>query len=364
MRFDDSLTTVLSADSSSPFGAQSAFRQIVDLIGRGRVEAAPELIARLEALRSRVPAAARAASARALALTRPPAPLVGFFADDEPNIAAAVLRIAVLDADEWIALLPRLGPAGRAILRRRGDLPEAVTRALESFGSTDFTLGFAGEIPVPEESPAAVAAAQEAAPAAAVSAGAIPHGFDIADLVDRIAAFQRQHSAPEPERAPAPLRRFTFETDANGLVCWTDAVPRVALIGLTLPALTAAARARMRVDDGALTLAHPALAGAWRYAAVPAFDRAGAFIGLRGIAQRSEPAAATLARSEGEAMRRLVHELRTPLNAVSGFAELIDGEMLGAVPPVHRGRAQGIRSEAAALLATLEELDSAARAEA
>jgi len=71
VRFDDSLRTVLAADTASAFGAQSAFRQLVDLLGRGRVPAEGEPLDRLRALRAQVPAATRTASARALALAEP-----------------------------------------------------------------------------------------------------------------------------------------------------------------------------------------------------------------------------------------------------------------------------------------------------
>ena len=94
MRFDDSLETVLSADMSTPFGAQSAWRQLVDLIGRGRAEATPDAMARLRALRDAVPVAVRAASARALADAEPPVDLVGLFAEDDAAVAATVLRAA------------------------------------------------------------------------------------------------------------------------------------------------------------------------------------------------------------------------------------------------------------------------------
>jgi hypothetical protein len=55
VRFDDSLKTVLSADMATDFGAQSAWRQMVDLIGRGRSPADAESLARLQALRKLVP---------------------------------------------------------------------------------------------------------------------------------------------------------------------------------------------------------------------------------------------------------------------------------------------------------------------
>lgn len=151
MRFDDSLETVLSAEMSSSFGAQSTWRQLVDLIGRGRAGASGHAIARLRAIRDDVPPPVRAASARALAFATPPAGLVALFADDEIAVAAPVLRTARLDADEWTALLPAMSPAARSVLRHRRDLPPAVGRALESFGSVDFVLA------APEASDAPVA---------------------------------------------------------------------------------------------------------------------------------------------------------------------------------------------------------------
>jgi hypothetical protein len=140
VRFDDSLKTVLSADMDSGFGAQSAWRQLVDLMGRGRIAADEPGLARLRMLRQAVPLAVRSASARALAFATPPAALVGLFAEDAFAVAAPLLRTVTLDADTWIALLPRLSPQGRALLRHRRDLPTAVERALESFGSVDFVL--------------------------------------------------------------------------------------------------------------------------------------------------------------------------------------------------------------------------------
>ncbi len=140
MRFDDSLETVLSAEMSSPFGAQSTWRQLVDLVGRGRVAGSETAIARLRTIRGDVPPPVRGASARTLAAATPPAALVALFAEDEISIAAPVLRAVRLSVDEWTALLPGLSPAARSILRHRRDLDPAVTRALESFGSIDFVL--------------------------------------------------------------------------------------------------------------------------------------------------------------------------------------------------------------------------------
>ncbi|MFZ5794654.1 MAG: sensor histidine kinase, partial [Pseudomonadota bacterium] len=140
MRFDDSLETVLSAEMSTAFGAQSTWRQLVDLIGRGRAAASEDAIARLRMIRGDVPPLVRSASARGLAFATPPFPLVALFAEDDLSIAAPVLRSARLSIAEWTSLLPVLSPSARSILRHRRDLPRGVQRALESFGSVDFVL--------------------------------------------------------------------------------------------------------------------------------------------------------------------------------------------------------------------------------
>ena len=167
LRFDDSLETVLTADMSTPFGAQTAWRQLVDLIGRGRAPASEMAMARLRSIRPQVPSPIRAASARALAFARPPAPLVRLFAEEDLAIAAPVLRMADLRSDEWISMLPEMTPAARSVLRHRRDLPAEVSRALESYGPIDFILPAAlpGVSPlnatqVPEFAPEAAAEAQ------------------------------------------------------------------------------------------------------------------------------------------------------------------------------------------------------------
>jgi His Kinase A (phospho-acceptor) domain len=350
VRFDDSLSTVLAADTSSAFGAQSAFRQLVDLVGRGRVASSPEMIARLEALRPHVPAAIRAAAARGLALASPPVDLIAFFAEDEPAVAAAALRGVTLDEAGWDGLLPRIGPAGRAVLRARPELPESARRGLHAFGSTDFTLPFDGT------------ASAETLPEPVESSGPAPsppppHGFPIAELVDRIAAFHRGEAPASP--AATPAMGFSFETDTLGRVCWTDVEPRGALVGLTLDGeLRSAIRGRRRAGGIPLILpgASP-LGGSWQVDAEPAFDAQGRHLGARGHARRAPVAS----RGSGDAIRQLVHELRTPMNAISGFAELMESELLGPVPPVHRAAAGAIHTEMAELLGAIEDLDMAAR---
>ncbi len=392
VRFDDSLKTVLAADVSTSFGARAAFRQLVDLIGRRRAPADDALLDRVRTLAAAVPVSVRAACARGLALADPPSELIAIFAQDEPEVASAVLRAARLDPEAWEALLPRLTPHGRSVLRHRRDLPPIVVRALESFGSTDFVLSHdAAEVVAPAiEQPlraigAAPPPANDIAPPAPPSPPA-PAGerFEIAELVNRIEAFQRERAAAAPEPVPARAAEvvaFRFETDVAGTIRWVDTGPRGAVIGLSLrhdrgtPSVDGVAagafRKRSGFADARLQIpGESALAGDWRISGVPVFDHAtGSFLGFRGRARRprvEEDAAAPIRAHGGpgvEGLRRLVHELRTPTNAIAGFSELIEQELLGPVAPPYRDRAATIRRHVAELIGAIEDLDLAARIE-
>ena len=411
LRFDDSLKTVLAGDIVSGHGAQAAWRQLVDLMSRGRIPADEPAIVRLRMLRQAVPSNVRAASGRALAFAQPPAALVGLFAEDEIATAAPVLRTASLTSDEWIALLPRLGPTGRSILRHRRDLPETVDTALGAFGATDFVIASDASIAFDRPAPASLVAANDPAPKSgrplaapavevppsrsamtdalrqaddvAPAVRAAPNGFVISDLVARIDAFNRAREEP----ASAPAKRadgdaFRFETDASGVIRWVEGVARTAIVGVSLAygavqgvvrvdgVATGALRRRSRFSDARLEVGGTSdAAGSWRMSAVPVFDPAsGRFTGLRGTARRPradettvpQPAAPSPA---ADALRQLVHELRTPTNAIAGFAELIETELLGAVPMPYRAQAGTIRAQASALIAAIDDLDIAARIE-
>ena len=396
MRFDDSLKTVLAADASTAFGAKATFRQLVDLAARGRAPADGEVIERLRYLRGKVPAEVRGAAARGLALGRPPVALVAFFAEDESMVASAALRAARLSNDDWIALLPQLGPSGRAVLRRRKDLDPVVERALGTFGAADFALPYDARAPLDRPvapsvgtSPftpvgalthalpvvaAARRAAQEAPPAP------LPNGgFDIAELVGRIQSYQLARESGAVPVAPVLQQSFRFETGSDGVIQWTDASPRGAIVGIALGcALTDGAarvdgvaagafRRRSAFSDARLSVAGESpSAGEWRISAVPMFDPAtGRFTGYRGTARRPRPDETAVRRdpTRSEGLRRLVHELRTPTNAIAGFSELIETQLLGPVAPVYRERAAAIRGQAADLVAAIEDLDLAARIE-
>ena len=433
MRFDDSLKTVLSADMDSGFGAQSAWRQLVDLMGRGRIPADGPALARLRMLRQAVPVGVRAASARALAFATPPADLVAFFAEDELAAAAPVLRTVQLTEPEWLALLPHLMPQGRALLRHRRDLTATVRRGLASFGPTDFVLDYDAppaanydsiDHPSLVSQPATVepAAAEPAVtepvvaepaflvpafdvPEPSVSLAAVPTqplvdtisspadptpvadgGFQIADLVARIDAFQRQRDPIAPAtstttaRASIPASSFRFDTDAQGIIRAIEGVSRGALIGASLAygapqggvridaVMNGALRQRQRFTGARLDISGTSdAAGTWRVNGTPQFDAAtGRFRGYAAIARRprsDEEASRAPRQAASDSLRQLVHELRTPTNAIAGFAELIEAQLLGPVSPVYREHAITIRDQAASLLGAIEDLDTAARIE-
>lgn len=303
MRFDDSLATILSADTATPFGAQTAWRQVVDLMGRGRIAADPATLTRLAELRGSVSDATRSASARLLSLCQPPAALVAFFAQDDLAIAAPVLRMAQLSDAEWLDILPQLNPRTRSVLRHRRDLSDAVMRGLESFGPVDFVLpnmAAAPSAPMPVEPPVAAAPVAERpvpkappqpwpiaapsvpradtvreAPAVPLSvmldpvptqaatpfvplgqvarslpfmaealrhapSPAAPPRYEIADLVARIDAFnQRREEVTGTPDAHAGPAHFDFETDERGLILGVDGVARGALVGVSIAATAA-----------------------------------------------------------------------------------------------------------------------------
>lgn len=165
LRYDDTLETVLAADVSTSFGKASAWRQLVDLIGRRRVAADARAFNLLRGIRDAVPVAVRAASARALEHANPPAPLVALCALDEISVAAPVLRSARMTSGEWVELLPRLSAAGRSVLRSRRDLPPGIDRALDTFGPIDFVV--AGTAPEAAPLVSAGSTAEGVAPVAA-----------------------------------------------------------------------------------------------------------------------------------------------------------------------------------------------------
>ena len=376
MRFDDMIATVLAQPSQDPERRAAQWRQLVDLLAQRRSEPVGVETERgyafLRATRSAVGLADRRRSAQALAGLPIDPDLLLFFAEDHPSVAAPLMAGARLETGEWIALLPKLGPAPRALLRHRRDLDPAVRQALAAFGPSDFVL---------EGAPGAEA------PAAAQSES------QIRELVARIEAYRR-----EKERAPAQPAAdsrsdlesgdgFRWETGTDGILLWVEGAPRGPLIGQSIATIAGPGQhgvdgqaaggfeKRAPFRDARFSVAGESEAcGEWRISGVPFFDpRRGSFLGYRGTARRprldevargeAEPAGLFGSRFPADSLRQLIHELRTPLNAIIGFAEMIEGQYMGPAAAGYRGRAADIMAQARGLLGAVDDLDTAARIE-
>jgi signal transduction histidine kinase len=379
MRFDDMIATVLAQPADRPDRLAAQWRQLVDLLaqhGAAAVEA-ERAFGFLRRHRADVDPAVRREVAGSLAGLNVDPELIAFFAEDTPAEAAPLLAGARLDSREWLDLLPRLGPAARALLRHRRDLSADVGQALGAFGASDFVL--------------------EGSVARAVPEAPVDHGeSQIRELVERIEAFRRQREGVTAPNAPAPpavapapdeAKNFRWETGAEGIIRWIEGAPREALVGHSLATIAGpgqygvdgqaagAFEKRAPFRDARLSVAGEGpVSGDWRISGVPFFDAVrGSFVGYRGTARRPrlDEIARTGAASSGvfgtqfpaDSLRQLIHELRTPLNAIVGFAELIEGQYMGPAARGYRGQATDIIEQAGRLLSAVDDLDTAARIE-
>lgn len=377
MRFDDMLATVLAQAEGNPSARAAKWRQLVDLLAQQRTSGddaqLAEAVAFLRSYREELPTAMRREVARALSGRRVSPLLVLFFAEDLPPIAATIIGSAQLPPEEWLAILPRLTPTARALLRHRRDLDRQVGQALASFGSVDLVLPGTTEI------------GRQASPAAEQGEA------QIRELVARIEAFRAQKAAeahdPLPAEAEERIDSFRWETGADGIIHWVEGAPRGPLIGQTIAMVAGqgafgvdgqaagAFEKRSPFRDARFSVAPGGVAGGdWRVSGVPFFEpRRGTFLGYRGTARRprlDEVAQPFLSDSglfgtslPADSLRQLVHELRTPLNAILGFAEMIDGQYMGPASSHYRLRARDIMDQATRLLSAVDDLDTAARIE-
>lgn len=382
MRFDDRIATVLAQPADRRDRITAQWRQLVDLLAQRRGgEDSPELgraYAFLREHRAAVDPATRRGVAAALAGRAVDPDLLAFFAEDSPSVVAPLIAGARLSAAGWRDVLPRLGPAARALLRHRRDLPSGVGQALAAFGPSDFVLeGAVGAAP------------PRAAPVPPSPADLDQGESQIRELVERIEAYRR-HKEEDVARGPAmpvaPLDDFRWETGSDGTIRWVDGAPRGALIGQTLAAIAGpghcgvdgqaagAFEKRAPFRDARFRVAGEGPAGGdWRISGVPFFDPAlGGFLGYRGTARRPrlDQTAAAVAGTgvfgtefPADSLRQLIHELRTPLNAIIGFSEMIEGQYLGPAASGYRARAGDIIGQARQLLSAVDDLDTAARIE-
>jgi signal transduction histidine kinase len=376
VRFDDRIATVLAQPDAPASAVEAKWRQLVDLVAQQEEGPALEAAAAwLRAHRRDVPAAVRREVAQALSTVPASPAIVLLFGEDEAGIAAPVIAAARLPAHAWTNILPRLGSTARSLLRHRRDLDPAVHQALAAFGAADFAL----EGRVAEQSATEPSARGEA---------------QIRELVARIEAFRKSRETAAATRRfvePAAPRaeQFRWEAGPDGILNWVEGAPREALVGQSLALIAEAGEfgvdgqaagafeRRAPFRDARLTVAGSgAAAGDWRISGVPFFEPArGTFLGYRGSARRPRvdevaagPAEAPTPGLFGtelpaDSLRQLIHELRTPLNAIIGFAEMIEGQHMGAAGESYRARAGEIVGQASKLLSAVDDLDTAARIE-
>ena len=380
MRFDDMIATVLRQPDRTAGERAAKWRQLVDVLAQRRAGggSGPEsdrAFTFLASHRDEVGLAVRQQAARMLSWRRVDPGLLAFFAEDHASVAQPLIATCRLEPDEWIAVLPRLTPTARGLLRHRRDLPREVEQALASFGSSDFALG---------------------SPDGAASPGVERGEAQIRDLVARIEAYRRQKEAAPPspiepaEPEPAePADGFRWECGTDGILLWVEGAPRGPLVGQSIASI--AERGQFGVDGqaaGAFEKRAPfrdarfsvagegPAAGDWRISGVPFFDpNRGHFLGYRGSARRprldevaggagvAEESGVFGTRLPADSLRQLIHELRTPLNAIVGFAEMIDGQFMGPAEASYRARAGDIMEQAGRLLTAVDDLDTAARIE-
>lgn len=150
LRFDDMLATLLAQPLPNAAARAAVWRQVVDVLAQGRGFRAEDRFVNapraidaynfLRTLRHEIPVNVRLAAGRSLGGRHVPPELVQLFAEDLPHIAAPLLSNVLLDGEQWLALLPKLSPSARNIVRHRRDLHSTVEQALASLGSSDFLI--------------------------------------------------------------------------------------------------------------------------------------------------------------------------------------------------------------------------------
>jgi signal transduction histidine kinase len=369
VRFDDRLLTVLNQPAGDRHDTAVRWRQLVDLVARaGPNSSSPVVAEALETIRAEagsVDEHLRAAAARAIAALPLPLGLLESFAADRLAVSAPILAAASLDAAQWRALLSHADEETRRFVEtlhpELASTPDEATDAL-----------------VEEAAP------RHAEPPEAAEGPSAAAGTSLSDVVARIERRRRsraqQPGATGGAAAAGAPPLFRWECGPSGEIAWVEGAPRGALIGRSIArtrdeagegvdedvARAFAMRAPFR--DAALILPGEGLvSGEWKISGVPAFEPAdGRFAGYRGIALREQPAAAEQPLSpeifaDPDSLRELVHEIKTPLNAIIGFAEIIDGQLLGPADRRYRERAGEIVGEARLLLGAIDDLDFAAK---
>jgi hypothetical protein len=369
------IATILRQAPADRRASIAAWRQLSDILGQRGNQLADDDIRRslhaLAVLRPQVPESVRRDCAHAIARHGRFAPLVALYANDVASVSAAMLQTVRLPEADWLALLPATGAAARSILAGRRDLPDGVYRALASLGSASVAL------PRPDQMDSAV---QDAPTGVTTVAANETGGSQISELVRRIDKFQSSRGHPATRKPDAaPRTAFLFETGTDGVIRWVEGVARGAVIGLSIAeaayggepgtdgVAAGAFRQRAEILNARMVIEGvPGDAGEWRFSALPWFDPAtGQFRGYRGSARRphrnEQPYGRPTAVDAGDSIRQLIHELRSPLNAISGFAQIVAGQMFGPVSQNYRRMAEAIVDDARTVQSIIDDLETAAR---
>lgn len=365
------IATILRQAPGDRRASIAAWRQISDILAQRGNQLGDDDIRRsfhaLAVLRPQIPEKVRRDCAQAIARHGRFAPLVAFYANDVPAVSTAMLRRARLSDSDWLAMLPATAPTARSILAGRDDLSDDVRRALASLGAASVAL------PQPDNV-VGVPSAMETLPAVDVAPS------QISELVRRIDKYQTARSQPVSQQGPrAPRSTFLFETGPDGVIHWVDGITRGAAIGLSIAeaafggepgtdgVAVGAFRQRAEIINARMMLeGMPTESGEWRFSALPWFDPAtGQFRGYRGTARRPQrnemPYGRPVAEDSGDSIRQLIHELRSPLNAISGFGQILAGQMFGPVSAFYRAMADTIVADAASVQSIIDDLETAAR---
>ncbi|WP_242779356.1 histidine kinase dimerization/phospho-acceptor domain-containing protein [Sphingopyxis sp. YF1] len=379
MTADTMIATILRQSPVDRRSSVAAWRQLSDILAQRGNQLADEDIRRslhaLAVLRPHVPEGVRRDCARSIARHSRFAPIVALYASDVPSVSLAMLRDAQLAEEDWLALLPATGPMARSFLAARADLPDGVRRALVALGAASVALPQPETVAeIEEEAAQPVLATPVRDPDAGTS--------QISELVRRIDKFQSARGQQVAEARPAvmPRESFLFETGPDGIIHWVEGVARGAVIGLSIAEVAlggepgadgvAAGAFRQRaemINARMIVEGADSDSGEWRFSALPWFDRAtGQFRGYRGSARRPQrnemPYGLAAGDGAGDSIRQLIHELRSPLNAISGFAQIISGQMFGPVSQAYRAMADTIVADAAAIQAIIDDLQVATTA--
>lgn len=411
MRHDDTIRTAVAlAERDSPDARAAAFRQLVDLSLQGKDCADPRLRRRalraLSRLSRDVPESLRNAMIDKAARAGAKALHLRLFRGSVSHHYDRMLQVARLDEPEWWRFARRAPKHLHAGMLARRDLPGPVRELLSGKGAA---TGGAERLFVPDAAiaatPAAVVDKARFAPAVPTTvlddpaAPSLESGrSQIKELLDRISAFRSrgyeteqgaatEEAGSEP-RESTPVeeleRRWTWRCDEQGVLIESPATPP-QLVGHWLVEFDApdgsgqvrrAAERRVPFRDVIVTCQPElGLPGRWRMSGLPQFDRkTGRFTGYWGSAIALDPperiaAAASQAAglfgtgASSEAFATMAHEVRTPLNAIIGFAQLIEGEILGEAGAEYRSQAGNILKQAEKLLGAFDDLSDAARIE-